>query len=156
MTYINATTEFILVGQPGTLSAAQVTALTAAQSDMETATSTVLFVTPGRVKYNPGVAKAWIYYIYSGGTPTSQRNFNITSLTDNGVGDASINFTTAFSDTLHTFNGNGMSSLATPGHLVGPYTSAMSATLMRVLAVADDSAAPADNAHNFACFFGDQ
>ncbi len=128
----------------------------ATQAEQETGSAVDKLVTPGRQQSHASAAKAWIYYIYSAGTPTSQRNFNVSSLTDNGTGDASINFTTAFSDTAHTFNGNSMSTLAIPGHLVGPFTTGMSATLMRILAVADDSSSPADNAHNFACFFGDQ
>lgn len=69
----------------------------ATQSEMEAASSTSVYVSPGRTKYHPGVAKAWCYVTLSGGTPTLAASHNVTSITDNGTGDYSINFTTAFS-----------------------------------------------------------
>lgn len=69
----------------------------ALQSDMETATSNVLAVTPGRVKFHPGVAKATMH---TTGTATPVADANCTyncTLTDTGVGQLTLNFTTAFS-----------------------------------------------------------
>lgn len=69
----------------------------ASQADMETATSLTAAVPAGRVKNNPGVSKAWAYVTVSGGTPTLAANYNVTSITDSGVGTFVVNFTTAFS-----------------------------------------------------------
>lgn len=69
----------------------------AVQADMETATSLTTFVNPGVAKFAPSAAKAWAFGIYSAGTPTLQANLGVSSLTDNGTGDLTINLTTAFS-----------------------------------------------------------
>jgi hypothetical protein len=69
----------------------------ATQAEMEAAASNTVYVPAGRVNFNPGVAKAWIKFSVSGGTPTINASHNVASLTDNGVGDWTVNFTTAFS-----------------------------------------------------------
>ena len=73
----------------------------ATQAEMEAASSTTVAASPGRTQYHPGVAKAYAYW-----TPadsTIDRGYNMSSITDNGVGDFTLNFTTAFSDALYTF-----------------------------------------------------
>lgn len=69
----------------------------ASQSDMESASSTTAVVTPGRLKYGPMIAKGWVQINASSGTPTATTSYNVTSLTDNGVGDYTINWDTDFS-----------------------------------------------------------
>jgi hypothetical protein len=56
-----------------------------------------------------GSAKAWIYFTVSGGTPAIQASFNITSITDNGVGDYTFNFTNSLPDANFAFVGLGTS-----------------------------------------------
>jgi hypothetical protein len=68
----------------------------AVQAEMEAATDVVLAVTPGRMQYHPGVAKAWVKFT-SLTTTAITASHNVTSLTDNGGGDTTVNFTTAFS-----------------------------------------------------------
>jgi len=72
----------------------------ASQSDMETATSITTIVPPGRQQYHPSACKAWVNFTGTG-TPTIQGSYNVTSITDNGTGDYTINFTTAFSGTIY-------------------------------------------------------
>lgn len=69
----------------------------AAKSDMETATSTTTVVPPGLVQNHPGVAKAWALVTVSGGTPTLTAGYNVTSVSDGGIGIYTLNLTTAFS-----------------------------------------------------------
>ena len=69
----------------------------AVQSEMETGTSTTLAVTPGRQHFHPAAAKAWVCFNGSG-TLAIKRSYNVTSVTDNGTGDYTVNFTTALSD----------------------------------------------------------
>jgi hypothetical protein len=66
-------------------------------------------VTPGRQHYHPGVAKAWVLFDGTGGGPTSAitASYNVTSVTDNGTGDYTVNFTVNFSDALYTYFGSG-------------------------------------------------
>lgn len=74
------------------------------QSEMEAASSTTLAVTPGRMQYHPGVSKAWVSFNGTG-TPTALASRNIASITDNGAGDYTLNFTTAFSSANYAFAG---------------------------------------------------
>ncbi len=82
-----------------TLSASGGTA--ASQATMEAATDTTDYVTAGRTQYHPGVAKAWSETTVSGGSPTNAASYNVSSITDNGVGDFTYNFSTSFSSTSY-------------------------------------------------------
>lgn len=75
----------------------------ASQAEMEAATSTTVMVTPGRAQYHPGVAKAWL--VYNGSSGSILASSNVTSVTKNGTGDYTINFTTAFSSANYTVVG---------------------------------------------------
>lgn len=74
------------------------TSTAATQSDQETGTSTTTYVSPGRQQYHASSAKAWV--LYTSITTTAvigTASYNISSLTDNGTGDTTVNFTTSFS-----------------------------------------------------------
>lgn len=73
----------------------------ATQANQEAASSTSTIVTPGRQQYHPSAAKAWVRGNMSGGTGTS---YNVSSLTDPGVGKVIVNFTTAFSDVTYALS----------------------------------------------------
>lgn len=66
----------------------------ATQAEMEAASSTTVFATPGRTQYHPGVAKCWGNFDWAGGTNASH---NITSTTDSGVGRVTVTIATDFS-----------------------------------------------------------
>lgn len=68
----------------------------ASQAEMEAASSTTVYASPGRTKYHPGVAKFFTHHDSGGGDVES---YNVTSVTDTGTGDHTINLTTAFTDT---------------------------------------------------------
>lgn len=73
----------------------------AVQSEMETGTDTTRAVVPGRQQYHPSAAKAWC--LSDGATtPAISASYNVTSLTDNGVGDTTFNFTTAMSSVSYS------------------------------------------------------
>lgn len=69
----------------------------ATQAEQETATSTVTYVSPGRQQFHPSSNKVWLYSLLSAGVPQLSASYNVTSITDNGTGDFTVNFTTAFS-----------------------------------------------------------
>jgi hypothetical protein len=50
-----------------------------------------------------GIAKAWVNF-NGVGTVTIRGSFNVSSITDNGVGDYTINFTTAMPNANYCFN----------------------------------------------------
>jgi len=51
-------------------------------------------------------AKAWVNLNASSGTPTARSSGNVTSLTDNGVGDFTTNFTNALSSANYSVSGS--------------------------------------------------
>jgi hypothetical protein len=67
----------------------------AVQSEMETATDVLRAVVPGRQHYHPGSAKAWVKW--DGAGTTVDASYNVTSITDNGVGDFTVAWATDFS-----------------------------------------------------------
>jgi len=84
------------------------------QTAIEAETNQDTYIPPDLIRYAPGIAKAWGHITYSTGTPTLQSNYNVGSITDNGVGDIIFNLTTAFSSanysaqsTILTTNGEG-------------------------------------------------
>lgn len=69
----------------------------AVQSEMEAASSVLVAVTPGRMKYHPGVAKT---ILHTTGTATPVADANCTygcTITDTNVGRLTVNFSTAYS-----------------------------------------------------------
>jgi hypothetical protein len=63
----------------------------------------------------PGAAKAWVNFNGTG-TVAIRAQMNVSSITDNGVGDYTVNFTTALVDANYTTN-------ITGARLAGTYNS---------------------------------
>lgn len=74
--------------------------LTATQAEMETATSTATYVTPGRTQNHPGVAKAWGVVTAAGANRSPVYNLGTTDDTD--TGDKLITFIVPFSSTVYS------------------------------------------------------
>jgi hypothetical protein len=66
----------------------------ATQAEQETGSDTTRAVTPGRQQFHPSAAKGWVKGDTAGSAAAS---YNVTSLTDNGVGNWTINWATDFS-----------------------------------------------------------
>lgn len=67
------------------------------QAELEAGTDTGKAVTPGRQHFHPGHPKFWAFVTVSGGTPTLQDNYNVTSITDTGTGRLTVTIATDFS-----------------------------------------------------------
>lgn len=106
----------------------------AVQSEMEAPGSTTSAVTPGRQHYHPGHPKAWAYF---GVTGNLVSNYNITSVTDTGAGDATVNWNVDFSTAnyakLVTLEDSSTNSLAV-------HTNAVAAGTVQVQARTTDGA----------------
>jgi hypothetical protein len=78
-----------------------------------------------------GSAKAWVYY--NGATNVVNSSYNISSVTNNGTGDYTLNFTNAFSDANYSIVVGTSAGLSTAGTttIKAPYTSAPTTTAMR-------------------------
>lgn len=135
------------------------TADAANQAAMEAASSTTTFVSPGNAKFHPGVAKAWIFWNATG-TPAINASLNIGSITDNGVGDQTLNFTTAFSSANYNVSQQASSTTPDTGwYLDHQYnTAGKAAGSFRVYMVAGNYGGSGVNDHviNNMSFFGDQ
>lgn len=78
------------------------TLFAASQSQQEAGSSNAVNVTPGRQHFHKSAAKAWINFNGSG-TPTERDSYGISSITDNGTGNYTLNFTTSFSAATYGF-----------------------------------------------------
>lgn len=141
-----------LVTGGGDLSADRTVTVTAAvQADMETGTSTTTAVTPGVVKYHPSAAKAWVLFNDSGAATISV-SYNVSSVSDNGTGDYTVNFTTAFSSTDYP-----MSASSQSAGLLGPKVSGTrTASAFQVINIVSNTLAATDVQRASCIFFGDQ
>lgn len=75
----------------------------ASQADQETASSTTVYVAPGVQQYHPSSAKCWINVTFSGGTsPTNVASYNVSSITDTGLGRTTITINADFSSASYT------------------------------------------------------
>lgn len=75
---------------------ASVAANVASQSDMETATSNTVLVTPGVAQYHPSAAKAWLNMTGTG-VIAINASYNVSGITDLNTGYYTITFDVDFS-----------------------------------------------------------
>jgi hypothetical protein len=64
-----------------------------------------------------GIAKAWVNFDGTG-TPAIRASFNVSSITDNGTGDYTVNFTTAMPNANYAVAGIAMYPTSTNSHFV--------------------------------------
>lgn len=69
----------------------------ATQAEQETGTSTTTTVTPGRQHFHASAAKVWAYITVSGGTPSLDASYNVTSITDTSAGNVTVTIANDFS-----------------------------------------------------------
>jgi hypothetical protein len=135
----------------------------ATQAQMETGTSLVTAVPPGRQQFHPGHPKVFCNWDNNGSTGVTGQTFNVSSLTDAGVALSVVNFTTSFTNPLSYGVVTGCSDFAGDAvpswQLVRPSTAAGKAVgSCRFVGANGDFGASnvADfNDNNMACF-GDQ
>lgn len=73
-----------------------VAGLAASQAEQEAASALNRIVVPARQQLHPSAAKGWVY-VTGAGSPSAAASYNVSSITDNGVGDFTINWGTDFS-----------------------------------------------------------
>lgn len=69
----------------------------AIQAEQEAGTSLVVAVTPGRQQYHPSAIKCWGKATVATGVPTLAASYNMTSITDTGVGQITFTINVDFS-----------------------------------------------------------
>lgn len=139
------------------LNGAPLTAPTvASQATMEADANLTDMVTPGRMKNAPGVAKAFVK-VDSTGTLATSATYNITSVTDNGVGLFTLNWATDFSGT--EYNVVGMSDYqlsAVNGCVAHDKGTSRTAGSFKIASFASNTGAVTDNSNMMFVAFGDQ
>ncbi len=111
------------------------TAPTATAGTNTTQIATTAFVTAAIPTNN---VKAWVNF-NGGGTPSIRASLNVSSITDNGVGDYTVNMTTALADANFTMVGNcsidsgitGFAFVSSFGKSTSPYYEAPTTTTAR-------------------------
>ncbi|GAA2821571.1 hypothetical protein EDC40_10353 [Aminobacter aminovorans] len=78
----------------------------ATAAEVATGTDTARAPSVSTMGSHQGMAKAWVNF-NGDGTVAIRDSFNVTSITDNGVGDYTINFTTAFANANYVMVGSG-------------------------------------------------
>ena len=78
----------------------------ASQAQQEAASSNIVAVTPGVQQFHPSATKAWFNFNGTGVIST-RSSYNVSSITDGGVGTYTVNFQASMSDTNYavTFGG---------------------------------------------------
>lgn len=100
------------------------------------------------------LVKAWVGFSTPAGVPTIQNSFNVSSITDNGVGDFTINFTTPF--TTIYYASSGWAYLATLNLVVKSHDVTASTTSARRMVVFNNVNVAADPTEAGMIFCGDQ
>lgn len=98
-------------------------------------------------------AKAWINFNGTG-TAAINESFNVASITDNGQGDYTVTFTTAFADTNYSYVGTAGTAGSESGFVVTPFAKASSSARIKVRQT--DNQAITDVSEINLVFFGDQ
>ena len=83
-----------------------------------------------------GIAKAWANFNPSSGTVVINNSFNISSITRNGAGDFTVNFTTAMPNANYVLSGQTQQTntyFSTSIYLISPGASVPSTTSFRFL-----------------------
>ena len=130
---------------------------TATQAEMETASSTTVYVAPGRVHNHPGVAKVWA--IFDGttvGTHAVTAGYNVTSVTRNGTGDYTVTIATDFSSADYAvFVSGHVNSGSCVGRLAASAGTPLAAGTANIITV-DDGGGAVDAQIVCVSMFGDQ
>ena len=124
----------------------------ATQAALEAETDEATYTSPDRVKYSPGVAKGWCQITAAGalGTP----DYNISTVTDTGVGNRTINFSVAFSSAVYAASYS-MGQSACAILTTNVFATGSVGLIMYVIGSLGDCATEAD-AINSCVFHGDQ
>lgn len=139
----------------GTLSFGTLTGTPATQAAQETGSSLVAAVTPGRQQFHPSACKGWVLANFGA---TVSASYNVTSVTDNGTGTATVNWATDFSSANQCSVGNIVFTPtgASNGTISTHIADSLGAGTTNVQSILLSSYAAADGNYFTCASFGDQ
>lgn len=126
----------------------------ATQSEMEAATSTTAAVTPGLQQNHPGTCKMWAAISVSGGTPSLDGSYNVTSITDTSAGNVTVTIATDFSSSTYCAIANAVTA-GGAAHVASVKTGQAAGSLV-VRTYLSSSGADTDNINLVVAAWGDQ
>lgn len=121
----------------------------ASVAEMETGSATDKYVSPGRQHRHPSACKAWIAFEMVG-TFSILNDYGVSSVTDNGPGDATVNLDNAFSTGKYSVGG-----MTAAPDLVNQSSPPFGTTSFRVH-TRNNSGTNVDTGYVSLQFFGDQ
>lgn len=126
---------------------------TSAEVASETASK---IVTANLLKHHPGVAKAWVKFNGTG-TPAIDDSYNVSSITDNGVGDYTVNFTNAMANSNYCMTGSGRfdGGAGTSNIIVNQKRGGVQSTTQCQISTHNTTPSVTDNDRVFIVFHGD-
>jgi hypothetical protein len=101
--FVDIANPTITVSTTGLVTAATAGAtppIAATEADMEAASATTLYASPGTMIYSPSTAKAWAFLTFAGATPTAptiSASRNISTVSHPSEGNWQLNFTNSMS-----------------------------------------------------------
>ena len=104
-------------------------AVAATQAEMETGTDVTVMVTPGRQQFHESAIKGWVNFDEAAAVDSS---FNVSSITDTGVGNWTVNWLTDFSSALYVVVTASDASGANPPDDFGPVLAGRAAASIQV------------------------
>lgn len=122
------------------------------QAAMEAASSTTSFVVPARQQHHPSAAKCWLMATVSGGVPSIEGSYNITSISDDAVGILGVTIGTDFASASWA----GFVSAKQAGTSLGQYVNAQTAGTIQCVAFEPATGSTRDPSAWYVAGFGDQ
>lgn len=125
------------------------------QATVNAGTNTDQAVVPSTLRNSHGYAKAWV--VFDGSTPTPSilgTAFNVSSITDNGVGRYTINFTNQMSNVNYCWSASGRDTDTIGDVIVGAPSNATKTTSGFSIAVCHSSAVLFDSPNVSVIVFG--
>lgn len=125
----------------------------ASQSEMEAAADSSVYVSPRRVVSSPFAAKAWCKW---GVTTTIDASVGVSSITDSGLGDWTVNWSTAFSSANYAVSYILNQGTSTASVFRVCAVASQTSSSVRLFSVNPGSGAGTDPTNNYIVAFGDQ
>ncbi len=130
----------------------------ATNSEVATGSSTTKVSPVSAMAYHQGAAKAWVNFNGTG-TISVRDSYNVSSVTDNGTGDYTVNFSNSFANSSYAFAGGGFYTGGTNNVVcVGMDSASMSTGSLRIntVGIGTTDCALFDCSYVTMCFFGDR